>query len=605
MLPDERIGSLMKQIFKIEFIRIALLLLAICLFGGLLSGCTNDPGTDAEGTTADTQSETFADGEIKIVENGVARYTLVYPENASKATQSAMKKFLDGIEEATGVKLTSKSDYIKRGLSYDSSTREILFGRTGYSETETVLETLTETQFAIRAVGNKIVITSPLDANLDAAVTYFCDSIIQNHLREGTDNMKTLCLGEYTSEATETVKGFQIDGVDLSEYQIVYAASPDGLSEAASYLQTYFREQFGMNLNCNSENNLTKTEHEILIGKTNRDCSQVLYDQTPKMLMSYRFVVENGTMSLVCGGAYSAKTAVADFMFQHGNEESVSVRAGTYLETNLLQVNLQELTSGASIRVMTSNILADRWVGTRTIYPSVPQRAEIYAAMLAVYQPDLVGVQESDMPWVESLPSYLDVLKNDYLLDYTWIENRYEELANLTSILYNSGRFEPVDHGTSEYGYVNHTAYKCRMLTWGVFRVKTDGQLIALMNTHSGATGAEQCTTYEIADTNKLIQTLTQTYDGIQIFSTGDFNNHISLVTTEEYEQLTGLIDSKTAATSNGTLVNEDAGIPEGVYIDHVYTSLPTSSVLRYETINVNCATTVSDHRFQYGDYIF
>ena len=55
---------------------------------------------------------------------------------------------------------------IKRGTTYNSATYEILFGRTGYEESQSVLKSLKDDQFAIRAVGNKIVITSPKDANL-------------------------------------------------------------------------------------------------------------------------------------------------------------------------------------------------------------------------------------------------------------------------------------------------------------------------------------------------------------------------------------------------------------------------------------------------------
>ena len=594
----------MKQIERNSFVRAVALLFAFAFLCGTFAGCAGgknpEPGTKADGPNASVAPETA----IKIIQNGVAVYSLVYPANPSKSVQSAMGRFLDEIEKATGVRLSSKTDAIKRGTAYDSASCEILFGRTGYEESQSVLKTLKDDQFAIRAVGNKIVITSPKDANLDAAVSKFCDMVIKNQLYVEKSGMKTLCLEEYTSEPEETASVFAIDGVALSEFQIVYAAEPAGLSEAAFRLQGHFREKFGVSMNCNSETAATQTEHEILIGRTDRDLSKALYNETPGMLMAYRFVAKNGNLALVCGGAYSALNAVSAFSFQYNGASAAPLTEGTYLQTDLLSVQRQELTAGANLRVMTSNILADRWVGEsrKTMYPVVPQRAEIYAAMLAVYQPDLIGVQESDMPWVEALPSYLNELKIGYGLDYTWIENRYEDLANLTSIIYNSTRFELLDHGTSEYGYCNHTAYKCRMLTWGVFRDQSDGKTYALMNTHFGTEGKEQSVEYEIPPAVDRIGKLTTQYENIRIFSTGDFNNHLNH-SFEEYKQMTGLIDSKEAAAANGTLVKESPGIPEGIYIDHVFTNQAASSVKRYETIEVNYATTVSDHRFQYGDY--
>ena len=163
-------------------------LMVICLFFGTLAGCVD--GTESEVTTSDQTDD--SNNKIKIIENGVALYTLVYPKNSTKATQSAMERFVNGIEEATGVKLTAKTDYIERGAIRDSASREILFGRTDYEETESVLKELDKDQFAIRAVGNKIVITSPSDDNLEAAVSYFCDTMINNLLIEESSGMKTL-----------------------------------------------------------------------------------------------------------------------------------------------------------------------------------------------------------------------------------------------------------------------------------------------------------------------------------------------------------------------------------------------------------------------------
>jgi mRNA deadenylase 3'-5' endonuclease subunit Ccr4 len=83
------------------------------------------------------------------------------------------------------------------------------------------------------------------------------------------------------------------------------------------------------------------------------------------------------------------------------------------MEKNLFKRTEQPLTEGSTLRIMTSNILADRWVSGRN-YGSVAKRAEMYAGVLMVYRPSLVGVQETDDPWTKNLPYYLDYLR-EYL----------------------------------------------------------------------------------------------------------------------------------------------------------------------------------------------
>ena len=590
------------------------LLLMSFLWTVLLS-CRKEPEKDepaATDTAAGTETE--ENGRVRLVDRGTAVYTLVYPDGCSSQVTDAMHRFVAAIAEATGVTLETKTDYIKRGQVYDSGTPEILFGRTDYEETAKAMKDLQDEQFVIRKVDNKIVIASPLDVNLDAAVTYFCDHLLQPNLVEETMDRKTLYLEEYTSPASDEPETLQIDGVDIGDFQIVIASTPAGLDTAAENLRQYIKDSWGVELPCAYDTVSPQTEHEILIGKTNRELSEQYYTDHSVKLMSYRFVVEDGKMLLACGGAFSAAQAVVGFQFQYKAQDNPAFAQGKYLETNLLTLDRQELTQGSNFRVMTSNILADRWVDGRPAYPAVSQRAEIYAAMLAVYQPDLIGVQESDMPWVQALPYYLNVLKEIYGLDYEWIQNKYGNLANMTSLIYNAGRLSLTESGTQEFSYVNHTNYKLRMLTWGVFADRETGKTVVLINTHWSGSGANNSTAdayqTEIREEAALLQSLTQKYENSAVFCTGDFNMH-RYIEFEPFKEATGLIDSKDTAKDNGVLINELAGIPETiyvngilVYIDHIFTNVSPESVTRYETVSINYAGNMADHMPQCGDYV-
>ena len=396
-----------------------------------------------------------------------------------------------------------------------------------------------------------------------------------------------------------------IGGVEAGAYRVVYAAHPAGLDVAAKKLCEVVAERFGVVLDCVRDVDADAVAHEILIGRTNREASGRSYTESPALLMSYRCAVEDGKLLLICGGAFSALSCVEALAQVLAASEDVAL-AGTVLETtDLLTLDRQERTEGSTLRVMTTNLLADRWVTKRHVYPAVSQRAEMYVAMLSVYRPDLIGVQETDAPWLEHLPYYLDTLNSLYGLDYTWILNQWGDQAILTSIIYDKSRFVPVNCGSEEYAYVPEQVsarYKLRMLTWAVLRDTNDGKLYALVNTHSGGSN-DVVLGYEIPTALSKFAELRAKYEGLTIFATGDFNNHGG-TWYDTYKAVTHLIDSREAAESNGTLVNLLPGIPEGIYIDHAFTNLPASAVVRWETVDKNFAERLSDHRFQYGDYL-
>lgn len=431
---------------------------------------------------------------------------------------------------------------------------------------------------------------------------------LETVVEEGSEKMKTLYLEEYTSPniLESDGLGIKIAGTDISEFRIVYASEPVGLDAAAFRLQSHIERSFGILLDCTPDTKTVRTEHEILIGCTDRAVSADKYAKGVAP-MTYRFDVDSGQLSLVCGGAYSAIAAVEELFSKYCAGEGILLDNGVYLETVIPKLGRQELTEGCGLRVMTSNILADRW--QTSARPPVAQRAEMYAGILATYRPDLIGVQETDEPWMEALPYYLKVLKRVYGIEYTWIENTCGELANMTSIIYRSDRFALTDSGSTEFSYKNSTEYKIRMLTHGVFEEKTSQKIFVLINTHWSGRAQDEAT--EIAEQSALVKEMQTKYPGCYLFCTGDYNIH-TYVAFEPFKAASGLIDSKDSAIENGTLVNllpgnqklcyTEDGQP--VYIDHVFTNLPVGSIRRYETVNKNLTSLMSDHLPQYCDYV-
>ena len=396
-----------------------------------------------------------------------------------------------------------------------------------------------------------------------------------------------------------------IDSKPITDFRIVYAAMPAGLEAAANRLQEAVKRCFGVEIEAVCDTERGVSDNEILIGKTNREASLRLYEETPK-LMTYRMAVADGKLLLAVGGAFSAVAAVNALADAWERGEFLSLNAGLYPTVEMLSTETVAMTEGSNLRVMTSNILAHRWVSPnkRELYPAVEQRAEIYAANLAIYCPDIVGVQETDAPWLAHLPYYIELLKAQYGLNYAWVFNQFDDVAIFTSMIFNKDRFIMVEGACTEYPYVVpdvSARYKLRVLTQILLRDRNDGRLYAHFNTHSGGTN-DLVLGYEIPTMLAKMRELKASYPDAILFATGDFNNHGG-TWYDIYKTATHLIDSREAAEANGRLVNYLPGIPEQIYIDHAFTNLPAEAVTRWETIDHPYAKHLSDHRTQYGDY--
>ena len=563
-----------------------------------------DTASNSEGETTDTATnEDTSNADV-----GLEAYTVVYPDSASSLVKKAMEDLVTAIADATGITLQTKSDYIKRGSVYDSTTLEILFGRTAYDETATVLKTLDKTQFAIRAQGNKIVITSPTDANLSNAVSYIKDKMIPANLKE-ENGKKTFTFSDYTSDVVVEDTSLKINGVKLEDFIIVYETTRIGYDEVATRLADMIKTKFNITLNVYPDSRKTEVTNEILVGKTNRSTSATVYSTSAPKLMTYEVVVTGGKLQIVSGGPFSARECVDYLEFSISSLKS----EGTYFKTDLATASAS-LANGADIRIMTSNVLAARWGEDATgeeadKTPPVAQRAEIYAAVLAKYQPDAVGVQEADQKWINQFPAYLTILKQDYGLEYTWLFNKHDGVQNMTSILYRSDKYQLVESGVqvNSYWSVSQKGYHLRIYTWANLKNKTDPtEQFILLNTH-WAWESDDWVKKSINEEIALIKSLRERFN-LPIFCTGDFNCKQDTSDYNRFMREAEVADLYKQAKTLGCLVNDCGGCGKigasrsgGNYIDHIFGS-GNYTTMRYETVVANRIAWLSDHSPQFAD---
>lgn len=575
-----------------------MLVLGLALF--LCVACFAACGKGGDGKETDsTSEEATVERTGWSIGGGSASFRIVTPNNPPEPVSDALTVLLSAFEEKTGTRPETATDYLQKGKLYDDSTYEILLGRTKYDQTQTVLSELEDGQYAVRLVGNKIVITAPKDADITAAVAYFVASFINTGLT-GNGGVYLLAVSDFTSERVVEDMTVTVNGNSIADYRIIYETGRDGYLDIAKRLRDKMAE-LGYTVSIGRDDQVAQTPDakEILIGRTNRSVSQTIYESTDPALMTYQLVVSGTYLQLVSGGPYSARVCVDDMMFKFFGAENKTFVDGVYLATDMNSPR-SVFAEGTDVRIMTANILAARWGTTYgDACPPVLQRAEIFAAALIAGTPDVVGVQESDVDWIAVLPTYLEYIKNECGMEYTWLFTDYLDRQTLTTVLYRSDKYEAVESGIENVSWWPSTEYNLRLFEWAYLREKDHADhCFIISNTHwgfdselAGAEGTQMCVQLSIDKINEL----KAAYPGVPIFQTGDYNsNHREDSDyTAKFLPQTGCFDAMLKALENGVRVNDcggcgSLGVNRGTgmsYIDHIACYGQTIGILKYETL--------------------
>lgn len=184
---------------KFNFKLIALLL-ALMLAVAAFVGCTPDEAPDEttaaiiEETNA-PETEPAAPTAFTLVSGGASNVRIVRPSDlkTDDMTIKAAIEIRKIINNVTDVNPELVDDWLKDGATHDSSTLEILFGATNYPESAEVVNSLSYGEYAIKAIGNKIVVFSYTDAGYSKAITSLI-SIIRASVTDEADGTKTLSI---------------------------------------------------------------------------------------------------------------------------------------------------------------------------------------------------------------------------------------------------------------------------------------------------------------------------------------------------------------------------------------------------------------------------
>jgi endonuclease/exonuclease/phosphatase family metal-dependent hydrolase len=394
--------------------------------------------------------------------------------------------------------------------------------------------------------------------------------------------------------------------LELDKYKIVYDTDYPEFRTPIYELQNTLLIKYGASPSITADTSLNRSSYEILIGDTNR------YEANGK-IMEYSISVVDKKLKIDVGGVFSLEKAIEYLSNNVFTGQTVTLTEGLVYSKSFL-TKKQAVTTGSTIRVMTSNVLAESF--DNGSYRETEYRVELFAGSLLAYTPDVVGVQETDADWNMYLDKYLDKIESLYGIKYERYWGTYEDKVNYSSLIYRADKFTVGDSGVVVFSWwiapnFNHS-YHMRNVSWAQFKfIDNPSKTFILANTHwsyrtehQDIYGTNELRTQCRNETNTVLTTLKNSYAGTPIFLTGDFNTSLSFFTsknsglnlTSSYNVISE--QAKSAGTSVST-------VPTSGHFDHIF-GTGSYSVKRFEFFSsTNYKNELSDHPFVYADVAF
>ena len=542
-------------------------------------------GGEAETTVPETTEAIVEETEapkpepIKLTNGNKPLYTIVRPDE-SEATFDLTKKIIEDLKTATGVDFQQTTDFIGWNTVRDPEAYEILVGFTNYEETTTLLKDLKYFDWAVVVRGNKIIITAYTDASLKKAVTYFRNNIIPL-IAKGEDG--NYAIAEFTDEIYRgkyNVDSVTLDGNPLQNYKVVYGKGTPAGEAAAQKVVEVLATATGIYLPM-SDDKEAETEFEILVGKTNRAASA---GSDVVANLSYNVSLQSGKLVFDCRSLRTAEAAARKlYASKMSSGANIELTSGELCSGTLLDETDFPMTAGSDLRIVTYNVLTEKWGGTET-----SARAEVFGAFLDVYKPDVVGVQELCEQWRKYLPNNL----GNYKLIGTV---RADKGFSYSAIVYDASKYEVLAQGCETYSY--HASAECRNMSWAVFLDPKTGVKFAFISTHWDF-GDEQkkqdMRKVQAEEMTAKIKWLKNQYD-CPVIITGDFNCNNSSSSYKYFMEINGM----TNALTNSEYYYNAKGTSS---IDFVMITKEDGVFKGYRKLLENGLDVLSDHKANLAD---
>ncbi len=548
-----------------------MLLPVIVACGDKNDGNTTETSTPSGTTTNDPVNGGDPDTEIKeIAVKDLSNYTIIYPDAVTDELKEQVDTLRSMLKDTYGAAISVKSDFITPG------EYEILIGNTNREETAEFLKDKRSKDYGYGIVGKKLVIAASDDHASTEAVSEF----ILNIVMKGKPTDKVFFDQAKASHVSGvyTVDTLKLDGIDISEFSIVYPKA-NGAFESALALKVMYavRAVSGAILPIKDDSEAYADGYEILIGKTNRT-SAVRDDLAAGE--GCIGVMPSGKQFEIYGETAAANaTAVEKFcaMLEPKGEEKT-------LDVDVKTEKVAALRENGSITT-----------GTFNVYTSdvTDIRAERVIGTILSYLPDTIGLQETKTNWLQRIN---EVFANYYTVVGEGREGNTKGEYN--PILYATEKFDLLDSGTQWLADTPNAPSKLtgaeyhRIFTWALLERKADKVKFLHVNTHLDTAGSD-IRQKEVA----MLREFLAGYDDVAVVLTGDFNCKSD---SAEYKTLVAGMLSDSREIAAVKVLGDYQNI-----IDHIFVQDNFIDVLKYqvayERFNGDYA---SDHRAMFAEYI-
>ncbi len=560
---------------------IAMLLLAIMLLS-MLAACktpSTEDNPDGETTIPDETTPVVEDAGKTLIFHGreKSEYKLISGENVSNDIESRFTFFKSRLKNKLNPYYTESDDVYPDNFDI-SATKEILFGPVNRDECREIYDQLNYDGYAVKKVGNKIVIAAYTVTNMaDAIDAFFKQCTVMEENEDGTKSLY------YVKDVMDVGKTpLMFDSKEVAEScKIVY--SNESKNVAVS-LATKIKKIFGISLPLVSDSS-AESEYEIIVGNTKRSESAQV-----KPMNRYAYAVQNiGKKVVIVYGANAQPDEAIDVFFDKCllSSPTFNLPPSINLSDAIYDgVDRDVLSDGANVRIMSFNILNEEWASN----PDLTPRISGVTNCILYYMPDVIGIQEVSPKWYavlrEKLGHIYEFINPDILggKDY-----------NYTGLAYNKNTVNLIESDLMFYSVYN--SKRIRLVNAGLFELKDSGIKFVTTSTHFNANHDDRDHTPErTTQATEFIERIKQyvaKYD-CPIFATGDYN---AKPDTKPYAVF---MDS--GIFKDSRLTAPSIGRTQCSPIDHIFHTADATPIY-YTTIYDGDVMNASDHRPVFADF--
>jgi len=513
---------------KTKILSIVLLLSLLLTF---VACKQKDPQNEADTTTEALTTEEPT--RVLLSENGNTPYSVVSGKYIATDSLNLLFSFIFSIRSASGAQFGRSGDDVYEGVDY-SGKCEIIFGGANRDECREVYDSIGFDGYAVKCVGNKIVIAGYTYDTLKLAADTFLSECIK-----AEDNGSGINLYYVKDVVYKGTQGlFFTEENPLSKYKIVYNAAT---SVFASKLAMALEERMGITMSFCKDTD-EPSEFEIILGDTARAESDYA-----ELRSDYNYVIK----------AVGKKLAIRSYS-DWSSDDLVYVIMNTFMyssptlnfpqnvdvnETKYSGTDRAVLTEGADIRVMSFNILADDFHTDKNLTPRVPG----VIGCLRYYKPDVVGFQEISMEWYRIL---CYELAGEYEFLNTDVIGGHNN--NYTGLAYRKETVRHIEDEVLNYRVPGNS--RIRLLNTGVFEDKESGKEFIVTSTHLQVGGDKEPHRISEAEEHLArVEKLLWMYQ-CPVISTGDYNSQEKSAPYNVMIRNDVLKDCRYAALSHGRL---------------------------------------------------